>query len=248
MNSRKTITGEDEEEESELKYLTEIRNVRDKNGDLFERIKRLPKKARSTRNVPVESHMVKMRPALMTYFRRGALDKFFLAQADGPGAEVDFFTTAKLLKPGDNEERRQPISHEFYHLLERNKQAFVDVTTAEGSDGIPHRNTANDAYILKRLKAKDISRFQSFTDDDELYVRQVIGLIDDGALPRPTTKKVATALKKESAPFKVLAILKREIPKEFFQATVADAARDSYSPREVILSSFIPGQTGKPQN
>jgi superfamily II DNA/RNA helicase len=248
LNSRKTITGEDEDEESELKYLTEIRTVRDKNGDLFERIKRLPKKARSTRNVPAESDVAKMRPALMTYFRRGALDKFFLAQADGPSAEVDFFTTAKLLKPEDNDERRQPISHEFYHLLERNKQAFIDVTTAEGSDGIPHRNTANDAYILKRLKAKDISRFQSFTDDDELYIRQVIGLIDDGALPRPTTKKVATALKKESAPFKVLAILKREIPKEFFQATVADAARDAYSPREVILSSFMPRPSGKSQS
>lgn len=247
LNSRKTITGEDEDEESELKYLTEIRAVRDTNGDLFERVKRLPRKARSTRNIPGESDAVKIRPALLTYFRRGALDKFFLAQADGPSTEVDFFTTAKLLKPEDNEERRQPISHEFYHLLERNKQAFVDVTAAEGSDGIPHRNAANDAYILKRLKAKDISRCQSFTDDDELYVRQVIGLIDDGALPRPTTKKVATALKKESAPFKVLAILKREIPKEFFQATVADTARDSYSPREVILSSFIPGLTGKPR-
>ena len=245
LNSRKTITGEDEDEESELKYLTEIRTVRDKNGDLFERIKRLPKKARSTRNVPVESDTVKMRPALMTYFRRGALDKFFLAQADGPSAEVDFFTTAKLLKPEDNEERRQPIRHEFYHLLERNKQAFVDVTTAEGSDGIPHRNTANDAYILKRLKAKDISRFQSFTDDDELYIRHVIGLINDGALPRPTTKKVAAALKKEAAPFKVLGILKRDIPKEFFQATVAEATRDAYSPREVILSSFIPSSISK---
>ena len=30
LTSKKTITGEDEEEESELEYLTEIRNVRDK--------------------------------------------------------------------------------------------------------------------------------------------------------------------------------------------------------------------------
>ncbi|MFS8085252.1 MAG: helicase-related protein, partial [Acidobacteriota bacterium] len=245
LNSRKTITGEDEDEESELKYLTEIRSVRDKNGELFERIKRLPKKARSTRRVPKEAQAVQKRPALITYFRRGALDKFFLAQSDGPSAEVDFFTTAELLKPEDNDERRQAISHEFYHLLERNKQAFVDVTTAEGSDGIPHRNTANDAYILKRLKAKDVSRFQGFTDDDELYIRQVIGLIDDGALPKPTTKKVATALKKEAAPFKVLGILKRDIPKEFFQATVAESTHHAYSPREVILSSFISDSTNQ---
>ena len=248
LNSRKTITGEDEDEESELKYLTEIRTIRDQNGELFERIKRLPKKARSTRQAPADSELVHERPALLTYIRKGPLDKFFLAQGDNPSAEVDFFTTAKLLKPEDNEERRQPISHEFYHLLERNKQAFVDVTTSEGSDGIPHRNTANDAYILKRLKAKDISRFQNFTDDDELYIRQVIGLIDDGALPRPTTKKVAAALKKESGPFKVLGILRREIPREFFQATVADSARHLYSPREVILSSFIPDTNEVSQN
>ena len=52
LNSKKTITGEDEEEESELEYLTEIREVRDKQPELFARIKRLPKKARSTKLVP----------------------------------------------------------------------------------------------------------------------------------------------------------------------------------------------------
>jgi superfamily II DNA/RNA helicase len=158
LNSRKTITGEDEDEESELKYLTEIRGVRDENGELFERIKRLPKKARSTRQVPTDSVIVQRRPGLSTYIRKGPLDKFFLAQSEGPSAEVDFFTTAKLLKPEDNRERRQAIGREFYDLLELNKKAFIDVTVAEGSDGIPHRNSANDAYILKRLKAKDISR------------------------------------------------------------------------------------------
>lgn len=44
LNSKKTITGEDEEEDSELEYLTEIREVRDQNPELFTRIKRLPKK------------------------------------------------------------------------------------------------------------------------------------------------------------------------------------------------------------
>ena len=43
--SRKTITGEDEGEESELKYLQVIRGIRDNDPDLFEKIKRLPKKS-----------------------------------------------------------------------------------------------------------------------------------------------------------------------------------------------------------
>ena len=45
--SKKTITGEEEGETSELKYLTLIKNIRDHDPDLFEKIKRLPKKARS---------------------------------------------------------------------------------------------------------------------------------------------------------------------------------------------------------
>jgi len=40
-------TGEDEEGDSELKYLEMIRKIRDENPDLFEKIKKLPKKARS---------------------------------------------------------------------------------------------------------------------------------------------------------------------------------------------------------
>ena len=241
LNSRKTITGEDESEESELEYLAEIRALRDNRPDLFERIKRLPMKARSTRKADDLASALGEYPALLTYFRQGKLDKFFLAQANTqPSAELDFFAAVKLLKPKDEEERRLSITRDFYSLLESNKRAFLEATTIEGGDGLPHRNSPNDAYILKRLKAKDIRKFQGFTDDDETYVSQVIGLLDDGALPRPTTKKVATALKKEAAPLKVLGILRRDIPKEFFHATPADAVRHPSSPREVILSSFIP--------
>ena len=74
LTSKKTITGEDEEEESELEYLTEIRSVRDKNPELFSRIKRLPKKARSTRTRDADESTV---ASLVTYFRQGKLDKFF---------------------------------------------------------------------------------------------------------------------------------------------------------------------------
>ena len=120
-NSKKTITGEDEDEETELKFLTEIRTVRDKQPDLFERIKRLPKKARSTRTLSAEP-AVQNFPALLTYFRQGKLDKFFLgASGSQPTAELDFMSAAKILKPADPKEPRQSIPREFYDLLDKNK-------------------------------------------------------------------------------------------------------------------------------
>lgn len=93
LTSKKTITGEDEEEESELEYLTEIREVRDKQPELFARIKRLPKKARSTRQVTSEDASgIKEFPSLLTYFRQGKLDKFFLGRPAGAESlELEFF-------------------------------------------------------------------------------------------------------------------------------------------------------------
>jgi superfamily II DNA or RNA helicase len=263
-NSRKTITGEDEDEETELQFLTEIRAVRDKQPEQFERIKRLPKKARSTRqcgtDIPVcgagdatgknacdGSHSTGKNacatfPALLTYFRRGKLDKFFLASSGSqPTAELDFMSAAKILKPADPNESRQPIPpREFYDLLDRNKAAFVTATTADAEQAeSTHRGSPNDAYILKRLKDKAVRRCPQFTEDDEEFVGKVIQLLEDGALPKATAKKVAAALKKEIEPLKVLAILRRHIKHEFFQTNPAAHADQALAPREVILSSYL---------
>ncbi len=253
LNSKKTITGEDEEEESELEYLTEIRNVRDKQPDFFARIKRLPKKARSSRTLQSETDIPVFAsentgknacatfPALLTYFRQGRLDKFYLA-TNGPSTpvELDFLATVKVLKPVDPDEARKAIPPGFYALLDRNKAAFAEDTSPENDDAIPHhKGSANDAYILKRLKAKEVRRYHGFTDEDEDFIREVIQLLLDGALPKPTTKKVAAALKKEIDPLKVLGILKRDISPLFFKATRAQQMHHASMPREVILSSWI---------
>jgi superfamily II DNA/RNA helicase len=242
LNSKKTITGEDEEEESELEYLTEIRSVRDNDGVLFARIKRLPKKARSTR-LFLRAHeaVVQQFPSLLSYFRQGRLDKFYMAQlgADHP-VEMDFLTAVKILKPTDFTEPRQAIPSDFYTLLDCNKGAFEDATSTSNDDSIRrHQGSANDAYIAKRLKAKDIKRYHGFTDDDEAYIHQVSQLLTDGALPKPTTKKVAEALKQEIDPLKVLGILRRDIPSQFFQPTRSQHMLNALSPREVILSSYL---------
>jgi superfamily II DNA/RNA helicase len=239
LSSKNTITGEDGEEDSELEYLTEIRRIRDENPDLFARIKRLPKKARSSRMF-ARNGIPKGFPALLTYFRQGRLDKFYVAEQGGSGAaEIDFFSTAKILKPHDVSELRQTIPQSFYDLLDRNKGAFAEATSLVAAGGSVKKGSPNDAYILNRLKAKEIRRYQGFTEDDEIFVEQVKELLLDGALPRLTTKKVAEVLKKESDPLRVLGVLRRDIPVLFFQQTRAQQTSHALNPREVILSSYL---------
>ncbi|MCD6359125.1 MAG: helicase, partial [Dehalococcoidia bacterium] len=91
LTSKKTITGEDGDEESELKYLRVIRNIRDNDPDLFERIKRLPRKSRTGRTYQEDIN------ALLTYFRKGKLQKFYMSSGKSTG-EVDFFEAARQLE------------------------------------------------------------------------------------------------------------------------------------------------------
>ena len=247
LNSRKTITGEDEEEDSELRYLTEIRQVRDQHPDLFERIKRLPKKARSTRRVNGQADVpVGERPALLTYFRQGNLDKFYVCDPAGAPAELDFLATAAILRPPDQEEDRSQIPREFYGLLNKNKQAFADATSYEQEDaGGRGRAGTNENYVLKRLKTREIRQCQAYTEDDEEFIRQIVALVEDGALPRPTTRKLAQALKKEIEPLKVLTHLRRNIPIEFLRSGFAHRQSSAGALREVILSSILISTNGQ---
>ena len=151
-----------------------------------------------------------------------------------------------MLRPADPNEARQAIPPDFYALLDRNKDAFATATSREDEDATtPHKGGANDAYILKRLKAKQIRRYHGCTDEDEEYIRNVIPLLMDGSLPKPTTKKVAEALKREIEPLKVLGILRRDISPLFFQSTRAQLTHHSLSPREVILSSWLISGNGR---
>ncbi len=87
--SKQTLEGEKKDDESELKYLHAIKEIRDKKPDLFEKIKRLPKKARTAKYCPDHAH------SLITYFRRGKLQKFYLAALQPDAQELDFITAAK---------------------------------------------------------------------------------------------------------------------------------------------------------
>ena len=256
-NSKKTITGEDENEDTELKFLAEIRAVRDQQPDMFERIKRLPRKARSTRTLSASSIRDGIRgqtegaddgpipsfPALVTYFRQGKLDKFFVAPSGRQRAmELDFMSAAKMLKPVDPKETRQPIPHEFYDLLDRNILEFEHAITTDVDEAeATHRGSPNDAFILKRLKDKAVRRCQQFTEDDDDFIEKVIRLVEDGSLPKATAKRVAAALKKPEnlQPLTVLAVVRRDIIGEYFQTNPVAHGNQPLSPREVILSSLL---------
>ncbi|MGC8561356.1 MAG: helicase-related protein [Phycisphaerae bacterium] len=241
LNSKATITGEDEQQETELEYLSEIRRVRDNDPELFRRIKALPKKARSTRTVPVPAGIDARCafPSLITYFRQGRLDKFFIATPLGNSMELDFMRAAAMLKPADPAEPLSDIGTGFYRLLDLNRNAFFNATSGAASPPGKTGGGQNASYILKRLTARDFRDYHGFTEEDEAFIGQVVRALEDGAMPKITARKVAGALKTEPDPLRVLAILQREIPASLLAPTHAAQRAHAESPREVILSSML---------
>jgi superfamily II DNA or RNA helicase len=237
LTSKKTLEGDDAEE-SELKYLHVIRDIRENDPDLFEKIKHLPKKARTAKQTNA------IAGALITYFRRGKLQKFFMAQVKQAAEELDFMTAAGLLESRPDEKRKK-LPGEIYDLLDSNKEAFIIATTEEMAGPQKRRGRDSATNIMRILKAT-MKNTQKFTEDQELYLKKVLTQLEEGGLPKQTAKNTLNALnalKNELInPFKVLAVLQTHIPERLLQSHYAEQNPAVLGKREVILSLYLAGE------
>ena len=238
LTTKKTILGEDEEEESQLKYLQVIKDIRDKYPDLFANIKRLPRKSRTAKLYDGDDAQ------LVTYFRKGKIEKFYQTGEDDL-KELDFMAIAKVLEtvPDTN---RETIGKDFFRFLEKSKEAFTFVTTEEAPTLKKDRGGRDSgAQILKILKA--IKDKRQLTEDQEDYLKRVISKLEDGDLPKQTTKTTNKELQAElgkvndpsKLAIKALAVLQKNIPFELLESHVSANVGNTIGPREVILSEFL---------
>jgi superfamily II DNA or RNA helicase len=225
--SKKTLTGEDEEDDPELKYLTYLRNIRDNNKDLFEKIKMLPKKARTSKKYKESFNSV------ITFFRKGKLRKIY--KTNGKVVEeVDFDKASEILEAQENT-KKEKIDAEFYKHLEANKMEF-DKVFLEEEILQSYRGRSIEAKLVKIIKAIEKAKF---TEIEEDYLKEVLTLLKDGAIPRITIKKILKEIKNETDPSKIFSKIKLGISSEIFQKTIITSAADINGPKEVILSEYL---------
>lgn len=227
----------DPEESSELKYLQVVREIRENDPALFERIKHLPKKARTAKHHPDHPG------SLVTYFRRGKLQKFFMARPNAQSTELDFISAAHVLESGPDDEN-PGIGPDIYNLLDLNKQAFVESTTPEMAEPQKKRGRDSASEIMRILRAT-LKNTAKFTDDQEMYLRNVLARLEEGALPKQTAKNTLKALNSLGEellnPMKVLGTLHKHIPERLLKSHFAEQGPDVSGKREVILSMYLGG-------
>lgn len=189
LNSQEAVNGEDVEQISEIGFLQEIRKLRDENIDLFEKIKKLPKKCRSARTGKDVN-------GLLTFVRRGLLKKFFFSDGSNQVLEKDFIESALLLKAEESEERGQ-FNKDYYSLLESNKEELnKSIEQAEEEIGKQTGGQSTFTKLRKLLASKEIKHYKGYTEDQEHYLGRVIQEIDNGALSKGKAKEILEAISK----------------------------------------------------
>lgn len=242
--SKKTITGEDEGETSELKYLTLIKNIRDNDADSFEKIKRLPKKGRSAKALTPAPLPEGEGNSLVTYFRKGKVQKFFKAGEGLQADELDFISAAEILE-SEADEKKQKLPETYFDLLDKNKDAFLYATTEDGVEIKTRKGQDSGVKIMKLLKMT-FKNTKQLTEDQEEYLKKVMSQLDEGGLPKQTTKMTYKALEglgnQMLNQLKVLAILQTHIPARLLESHYAEENPRSAGKREVILSMYLSGE------
>jgi superfamily II DNA/RNA helicase len=227
------LTAEMDNEESgnpELFYLNEIRRIRDEDTELFDKIKRLPRKSRSGKRSSVV-----LGTATVTFLRKGYLKMFFKTEGDETSG-VTFIEAIKLIQSVPND-KRIPIGTEFFNHLGSNKAAFDDkLVEEEIADFDSVTVTGNDAKVIKLLKA--LSKCKKLTDPQEEAIRQMIDLWTGGEIPSNITKDVLKIPKKETDELQLFAEIYDRIPDRYF--TGRNKKREvMIGVKQVILSCWL---------
>lgn len=240
--SKELISGEDDEVESELGYLQEIRKIRDEDPSLFEKVKKLPKKARTAR-IDADKNS-----QLLTYFRKGKLQKFFIVESGqaSVSTELDFTDAAKMLSAKPSEQRAS-LNEMYFTLLKLNLEMLKSVNEIEEDEFSTKRGSRdNSARLSKILKAKEIKNYKGFTEDDELYISRVIEELDFGGVPKKIAQKIYKKVEDTpeiiANPIKLLGVLKTLLPNDFLNPTLQEQESGTLSRNEIILSEYFTGK------
>ncbi len=234
LTSKEYITGEEDTQESELKYFKIIVDIRDKKEELFAKIKNLPKKSRTARLTEPEFNMTEN--SLVSYMKKGNIEKFYIA-SNSEVEEIDFITTAKLLQ-AKIKTRKQKLPADFHTLLDKNKNAMLNALAGEQTEYIFSKTGRDHALsILKILKV--VKKFAGHTEKNEYFLQEVIKLFSEGAIPKNLSKRLLPLIKEQTDPLKIVNIVRNNIPDDYFRVNTQKTNKQDNYKQEIILSEYF---------
>lgn len=229
-----TILSEDIDDElvdDELRYLREIRDIRDNNPELFKKIEELPIKARIGRKSD-QKHLI-------TLMKKDKFKKLFKSTAN-ESKEIDFFEAIKELKAEVNE-KSIPIDDEFYSYLSKNIISF-DQLLNDPVDEV--KLSKNEKSLLKYIK--HARSCKQLINHDKKYLFKIKQLVEEGHLPKKKSEKIKNELMvideidKTKRSNLIVKIFNNNIPDEDLKTKTVSHLKESVEkPKQIILSEYF---------
>lgn len=225
LNSKESLEEKDFEEDSTLKYLQIIRDLRDSDEELFVKIKNYPKKIRSAKYLDNDG--------TLTFFRKGYMKRFFICD-NSMSREITFLDAMKLME-SDKEDKHHNISSRYYDNLEANKQELIRVLQEESMDISPTRKEgkSHDKTIMKTLKA--LNSYHKFTEHEIVKIHKLMDLFEDGSIPIKIGKEIVTTIKGITDPIEILNTIWDLVPDSYIKNLKIEENKAEYN-AEVVLS------------
>ena len=224
----------DEEEEStnpELEYLAIIRQIRDNDTTLFDKIKRLPIKAK-TGKIASQAE-----DSTISFIRKGAL-KLFFETSKNETQQLSFMEAIKKIQ-AEPSESQKAIGAVYYDHLKNNSEAFDYALIEEEEISLEKPMVAgNDAKVIKTLKA--IKADKRLTDEQEQTLSILIERWENGEIPSKISKDIVKATKLASDILELYYEIMKLVPDSYLEdRKEKKAVKDSK--KQIILSCFLKG-------
>ncbi len=231
MNSKKTYDDEDEVVDTRQKYINYIRDIRDKDEKLFEKIKKLPKKIKTAKKYNNENGVI-------TFFRKGRFKEFILTTDNLKTDRLNFLDAIKYFKCSKNE-KKQNIKKNFFDLLRQNKDNFYKILeTATFSDSDLSSNS-NEFKLISLLNSEIFNNISSLSDEENDLLLRFRRLFADGRITPFLVKKIIKMIKNSNVgndPLKILYLLKNIISPKLIKSAYDEDLDTAFKKKEIILS------------
>lgn len=214
---------EDDDINPETKYLKLIRNVRDTDKKLFERISRLPKRARTGKfsdRVQVES--------TLTFVRRGELKTFYLC--DTSIKNLSFLDAIKFLECTPDE-KSAPVGEKFFAQYRANVNAFEDLLGNLNAQAAVAAKSDKISQTFKALR-------KVVTEDDRDTLTKITASYRRGDIPASDAKKIRQLFDENIEPRELFGKIKA-ILGEYYLRGRLDTSGDA--DKQIILSCNLKG-------
>lgn len=216
---------------SELRYIYELRGIRDSEPALYEKIIRIPDKSR----VGKTSNIVNG-DATITFFRKG-LNKTFYKTESGETTQLNFINAIKYIE-SSKEECAEGLEKDYFRDLKRNKDAFL--TTINDNKIFNQKSgglSKADKDIIKILKA--IVKYNHFIPVQKDQILKFLSVWENGNVSQKLSSDILKKLKSIKTPLEVFECITNSLPSTYLIDNKSQHLVELSSENEIILSCYI---------